>query len=109
MSVFEDREQAFENKFKYEQDIQFKVACRRARLVGLWAAKRLGIGAHHVESYAREVVSAGLVEPANAGLIRKLRCDFKDKGLPISEHRITRELERQWVVAWRQIGQSAPL
>ncbi|MEI8395725.1 MAG: DUF1476 domain-containing protein [Rhodospirillaceae bacterium] len=110
MSTFEDREKAFENKFKYDQDMLFKINSRRARLIGLWAAERLGITAEDkAEAYALEVVSADLDEPGHADIIRKLQADFTAKGLDISNHRITKELERQWEVARLQIAPPAPV
>jgi len=105
MSTFEDREKAFENKFKYDQDVLFKINSRRARLIGLWAAERLGIAAgEKAEAYAQEVVSADLDEPGHADIIRKLQADFKAKGIDISDHRITKELERQWEIAQQQVA-----
>ena len=104
MSTFEDREQAFENKFKYDQDMVFKINSRRARLIGLWAAERLGIAGEKAEAYAQEVVSADLDEPGHVDIIRKLQTDFKAKGLDISDHRISKELERQWEIARQQIA-----
>ncbi|MEI7610979.1 MAG: DUF1476 domain-containing protein [Rhodospirillaceae bacterium] len=104
MSTFEDREQAFENKFKYDQDMLFKINSRRARLIGLWAAERLGITGEKAEAYAQEVVSADLDEPGHADIIRKLQADFKAKSLDISDHRISKELERQWEIARQQIA-----
>ncbi|MEI6559722.1 MAG: DUF1476 domain-containing protein [Rhodospirillaceae bacterium] len=104
MSTFEDREQAFENKFKYDQDILFKINSRRARLIGLWAAERLGITGAKAEAYAQEVVSADLDEPGHADIIRKLQADFKEKGVDISDHRITKELDRHWEIARQQVA-----
>ena len=104
MSTFEDREKAFENKFKYDQDILFKINSRRARLIGLWAAERLGISGDKAEAYAQEVVSADLDEPGHADIIRKLQADFKAKGIEISDHRITKELERHWETARLQVA-----
>ncbi len=106
MNTFEDREQAFENKFKYDQDILFKINSRRARLIGLWAAERLGIAADKAEAYAQEVVSADLDEPGHADIIRKLQADFKQKGVEISDHRIAKELERHWEIARKQVTSS---
>ena len=109
MSTFEDREQAFENKFKYDQDMVFKINSRRARLIGLWAAERLGITGEKAEAYAQEVVSADLDEPGHADIIRKLQADFKTKGVDISDHRISKELERQWEIARQQVVTAPPV
>ncbi len=104
MNAFEDREKAFENKYKYDQDLLFRIASRRARLIGLWAAERLGLTGDKAEAYAQDVVSADLDEPGHADIIRKLQADFKAKAIEISDHRITKELERLWEVARLQVA-----
>jgi hypothetical protein len=108
MNTFEDREKAFENKFKYDQELLFRIASRRARLIGLWAAERLGVTGEGAEAYAQDVVSADLDEPGHADIIRKLQADFKAKGVEISDHRIKRELEQLWEVARQQVVPVTP-
>ena len=107
MSTFDEREQAFENKFRHDQDMLFKINSLRTRLIGLWAAKRLGITGDEAEAYALEVISADIIEPENIGIIRKLQSDFKVKGVKISDHRIGKELERQRDVARKQLNAPA--
>ena len=103
MTSFEDREKAFENKFKYDQDILFKIQSRRAKLVGLWAAERLGLKGADAEAYAQQVVSTDLDEPGTNDIVRKLRADFQAKNIEISEHRIEKELEKQLEAARLQV------
>ncbi|CAK0766403.1 DUF1476 family protein [uncultured Gammaproteobacteria bacterium] len=104
MKTFDDREQAFENRFKYDEDQKFKVLSRRARLVGLWAAEKLGITGDAAEEYALTVVHADLEEPGYQDIIRKFRADFDAKGVDVSDHRIERELERQLEIARQQVA-----
>ena len=109
MSTFEERKQAFENKFKYDQDIRFKINSRRVRLVGGWAAERLGFTGEEAEAYAQEVVAVDIDKPCHADAIHKLRTDFKNRGLEISDHRIAKELERQWEIARQQVAPPVPV
>jgi hypothetical protein len=44
MTAFDGREKDFEARFKHDQELQFKVTARRNRLLGLWAAERMGLG-----------------------------------------------------------------
>jgi hypothetical protein len=81
MNTFEDREKAFENKFKYDQELLFRIASRRARLIGLWAAERLGVTGEGAEAYAQDVVSADLDEPGHADIIRNFRLILRLKAL----------------------------
>ena len=46
MTTFNDREKAFEDKYKHDQELQFKVEVRRNKLLGLWVAEMLVEGAH---------------------------------------------------------------
>jgi len=58
MAVFDERERAFEARFQHDQDLQFKVKVRRNRLLGLWAAERMGLGGESAQAYAAEIVDA---------------------------------------------------
>jgi hypothetical protein len=104
MSGLDDREKAFENKFQHDQDLLFKINSRRARLLGLWAAERLGITGDQAEAYALQLVAADLEEAGHVTVIRRLQADFKAKGVELSDHRIGKEIERLWQVAHDQVA-----
>ena len=91
MTTFDDREKAFEDKYKHDQDLQFRVEVRRNKLLGLWAAELLG--KEDAEAYAKEVVSADFEEPGDADLVRKLLGDLADGGVEMSEHRLRNKME----------------
>jgi hypothetical protein len=84
MTTFDNREKAFEDKYKHDQELQFRVEVRRNKLLGLWAAELLGKDA--AEAYAKEVVSADFEEPGDADLVRKLLGDLEDGGVEMTEH-----------------------
>ncbi|PWG18165.1 DUF1476 domain-containing protein [Salibaculum griseiflavum] len=79
MSTFDDRENAFENKFAHDAEMQFKADARRNKLVGLWAAELLGKSGDDAEAYAREVVKADFEEAGHEDVYRKLAGDLGDK------------------------------
>ncbi|MDR9426999.1 MAG: DUF1476 domain-containing protein [Salibaculum sp.] len=79
MSTFDDRENAFENKFAHDAEMQFKAEARRNRLVGLWAAELLGKTGDAAEAYAREVVKADFEEAGHEDVYRKLAGDLGAK------------------------------
>ena len=58
MSTFGEREKAFEDKYKHDQELQFKVEARRNKLIGLWAAEQMGLSGGDADAYAKEVVAA---------------------------------------------------
>ena len=77
MSGFDDRENAFENKFAHDAEMQFKAEARRNKLVGLWAAEVLG--KDDAEAYAKEVIKADFEEAGHEDVYRKLAADLGDK------------------------------
>ena len=56
MTTFNDRENAFENKFAHDAEMQFKAEARRNKLLGLWAAELLGKSGEAAAEYAKEVI-----------------------------------------------------
>jgi hypothetical protein len=92
MTTFDEREKAFENKYKHDQDLHFKVEVRRNKLLGLWAAEQFGLSGAEAEAYAKEVVAADFEEPGDADLVRKLLGDFAARSLEMSEHRLRKRM-----------------
>lgn len=78
MTTFDDRENAFENKFAHDAKLQFKAEARRNRLVGLWAAEKLGKTGDDASEYAKEVVKADFEEAGDEDVYRKLAGDLGD-------------------------------
>lgn len=105
MTTFDDRKSAFENKFKHDQDLQFKVNARRNKLVGLWAAEKLGKSGPDAEAYAKEVVSADFEKAGDDDVIEKLEADLKGKG--VSRADIVAQLEHFMPIAKKQIMEQA--
>lgn len=79
MTTFDDRENAFENKFAHDAEMQFKAEARRNKLVGLWAAELLGKSGDEAEAYAKEVIAADFEEAGHEDVYRKLAGDLGDK------------------------------
>jgi hypothetical protein len=103
MSSFNEREKGFENKFTHDQETAFKVAARRNKLLGLWAAEQMGLADNQADAYAREVISADLQEAGEEDVYRKIAGDFAAKGVDASEHRIRREMAAMLDLARDQI------
>ena len=76
MTTFNDREKAFENKFAHDEEMLFKAAARRNRLLGLWAASLLGKTGAEADAYAMEVVRSDFVEVGHDDVVRKLVADL---------------------------------
>jgi hypothetical protein len=107
MKSFSERERGFEAEFKRNQELAFRVAARRNRLFGLWAAARLGLPAgQEAEAYARTVVAADLERPGDADVIEKVRVDLDGKGIVVAETELRAELARAAAEAHRQIAET---
>jgi hypothetical protein len=106
MSKIDDREKGYEARFAHDQEIAFKVAARRDKLLGLWAAGHLGLSGAAAEAYAKDTVSADLERPGDSDVIEKVAKDFAAKGIKIDAARIGDELKRCETEAYKQITAS---
>jgi hypothetical protein len=103
MTDFNDRERAEEAKFAHDEEMQFRVHARRNRLLGTWAAEKMGLSAVEAEGYAKAVVQADFEEAGDEDVIRKLLGDLTSAGVDISEADIRAALEAKSVEARRAL------
>jgi len=101
-----DREEGFERKFAHDEELRFKAMARRNKLLGLWAAEKLGKAGADADEYAREVVASDFEEAGDHDVFRKIRKDFDDGGVQQSDHQIRRTMEELLATAVRQIEAS---
>lgn len=101
--AFHDREQAFEAKFKLDEELEFRARARRNKLLGLWAAEAMGMAGGGAEAYARQVVAADLEEPGDEDVIRKVMKDLSEHDVDMTEGRLRIKLEKMLQVAREQI------
>jgi hypothetical protein len=105
MSSFAKRNRAFEADFARNQESSFRVAARRNRLLGLWAAERLGLPAGTAaEDYATTVVAADFVAPGDDDVVEKVRGDLVAKGIETSVAEIRAALDRAALLARAQLA-----
>lgn len=102
MTNLNDREKAFENRFARDAELQFKVTARRNRLLGNWAAEKLGLTTAEADAYSREVVAADFEEVGDDDVFRKVYGDLTAKGVEVTEHEVRRAMEDKLVEARRQ-------
>lgn len=103
MADMKDREAAFENKFAHDAELQFKVAARRNKLLGVWAAGLLGLTPEETDAYAKSVVQADFEEAGDADVYRKVYGDLSAKGVDVTEQSVRRAMEDCMVEAQKQI------
>jgi hypothetical protein len=93
MTTFDKREEGFEKKFAHDEELRFKATARRNKMLGLWAAGKLGMSSADAEAYAKAVVMADLEEAGDNDVFRKIRKDFDAKGVVESDHQIRRTMD----------------
>lgn len=103
MSSMNDREKAFENRFVHDEQLKFRAISRRNKLLGLWAAEKMGKTGDEASRYAMEVVKADMEEAGEEDVFRKIRRDFDAAGVDQSDHQIRREMADLLLVAIDQI------
>src|SRR4029077_4541830 len=92
MTTFDKREEGFEKQFAHDEELKFKATARRNKLVGLWAAEKLGLSGAGAEDYEKSVVMADFEEAGDHDVLRKIRRDFDAKGVAQSDHQIRRTM-----------------
>jgi len=92
MTTFNSREEGFESQFAHDEELRFKAEARRARLLGLWAAEKLGKTGVEAEAYANALVEAAVVRHGEAQLLARVHADFAAAGVDQSDHRIERTM-----------------
>lgn len=93
MSSMKDREEGFERKFAFDEELRFKANARRNKALGLWAAEKLGKSGADADAYAREVVVSDIEEAGDHDVLRKVKTDFEAAGVDQSEHQIRRTMD----------------
>jgi hypothetical protein len=103
MTSFEDRERAFETKFALDEELAFRITARRNRLVGQWAAARMGLTPEETDAYAKAVVQADFEEAGDDDVVRKLVGDLTAADVATDEGTVRRALDDALVEARRQL------
>jgi len=93
MTTFDKREEGFEKQFAHDEELRFKATARRNKMLGLWAAGKLGLSGADAEAYAKEVVLSDFEEAGDHDVFRKIRKDFDAKGVAESDHQIRRTMD----------------
>jgi hypothetical protein len=93
MTTFDKRQEGFEQKFAHDEEMRFKAIARRNKLLGLWAAEKLGLPGAEAEDYAKSVVRADFEASGEEDVFTKIRADFDAKKVSQSDHQIRRTME----------------
>lgn len=109
MTQFDERERAFESKFAHDEEMKFRITARRNRLLGEWAARRMGLSDAESEAYAKDVVRSDFEEAGEHDVIRKVLGDLTTAGVDCEEAEVRQALRNKEIDARRQIIESSNL
>jgi len=103
MTSFSDKERAEEAKYAFDEETLFRITARRNRLLGHWAAEKMGLTAVEAEGYAKEVIQADFEEAGDEDVIRKVLGDLIAAGCDVEESAIRSALEAKMIEARRAL------
>ncbi len=106
MTTFDKREEGFEKQFAHDEELRFKATARRNKLLGLWAAEKLGLTGAAADAYAKEVVMADFEKAGDDDVFGKIRGDFDAKGVAQSNDEIRHAMNELMAQAIKQIKAS---
>ncbi|HUZ12915.1 MAG TPA: DUF1476 domain-containing protein [Caulobacteraceae bacterium] len=101
MSAFDEREKAFESKFAQDEALEFRAESRRNRLVGEWAARKMGL--ENVEDYVRAVVRSDFEQPGDEDVFRKVTQDLSGAGIEVRESEVRTKMDEFLAMAREQV------
>ena len=99
MTTFDAREKFFEQKFVHDEELKFRITAHRNRLLGLWAAEKLGRTGADAEAYAAALVRADLRVPHGDDVFAVIRRDMDTAGVSLSDHQIRHAMDECLAVA----------
>jgi hypothetical protein len=88
MTSFDNRRDAFENKFAHDETLRFKATARRNKMLGLWVAEQLDKSGDEADAYAKAVVASDFEEAGDGDVVRKVKADLDAAGRALSETEI---------------------
>jgi hypothetical protein len=103
MTTFDEREDTFEKKFALDEELLFKATARRNRLLGLWAAEKLGLYGADAEAYAKALVIADVAQDGDKEVLSRVRSDFDAKSVTQTDEQIRRTMNELMAKAVEQI------
>jgi hypothetical protein len=104
-TTFDKREEEFEKRFAHDEELRFKAIARRNKMLGFWAAEKLGLSGAGADAYAKEMVMTEYAE-GDHDVFKKIRRDFDAKGVAQSDHQIRRTMDELLEQAIKQVKQT---
>ena len=106
MTLFQSREQAFEQMFVHDEEARFRALARRNKLLGQWAATQLGLKGGEADAYAAEISGSLVARVVDEGLVERFRADFAAHGVSQSDNQIRQKMSELMATAVSQVQSS---
>ena len=103
MTTFDKREEGFEKKFALDEEQKFKAEVRRNKLLGLWAAEKLGLSGDAATAYSKEVVAADFEEAGDQDVQNKVVNDLTAKGVAVTAQEVRAKMDELMAAAAAQV------
>ena len=103
MTTFDKREEGFERKFALDEEMKFRATARRNKLLGLWAAEKLGLSGDAATAYSKEVVAADFEQAGDKDVQDKVVKDFAAKGVAVTAQEVRVKMDELIAVAAAQV------
>jgi hypothetical protein len=81
---------------------EWKKTVRRNKLLGMWAAEKLGITGPDAEAYS-DALAVGTLDPDRSDVLSKIRKDFDAAGVVQSDEQILRVMNELTLQAGNQL------
>ncbi len=107
MSKLNERENAFEKKFAHDEQLNFKIEARCAKLLGLFMAEKMGISGDEAREYSGTYVAASIEKPGFSEVLKKARADLDAQGIAMTDHMLQTHLEEMLEKAREQVVNEA--
>lgn len=101
-----DRQEGHERKFAFDEELRFKATARRNKLLGLWAAGKLGKSGEEAEAYAKDVVRSDFEEAGDDDVFRKVKADLSAGGAEIADGELRKTMDALLMQAVEQVRNS---
>ncbi|TVR97477.1 MAG: DUF1476 domain-containing protein [Rhodospirillales bacterium] len=101
-------EQSHEARFKLSEEMRFKAQARRNRLLGQWAAERMGLAPEAAAEYARGLVALNLERPGIDHLVARVAQDLGAAGVTVTDSEIVAALNRCHAEAVSSLSEGYP-
>lgn len=107
MTVFEDRERAFEQVFAHDEEARFRALARRNKLIGQWAATQLGLTGEKADAYVKDISESLVAKVVDENLVERLQTDFNTHSLNLPTEQIREKMAELMDIALVQVRSSS--